>query len=376
MNQVKPLHIVFLTQWYPNSKDPQNGVFIQKHAKALSKFHQVTVLYVRSEEGLDDYEEHTTTKRNGRLIQREFTYSAKKGPLGKMKAWKTAFSRIDEVDVVHLNVLDRDCVLWELWLKKRKVPFVIQEHASLYLKDYNKHSLFHFARKRLIKKAFRIIPVSEHLKENMLSKGLRGRYQVIPNIVNIPHPIERSNPTEPISLISVGDLVNSVKQFDQIIQALLEFDGPWTYDIVGDGEDREALEQLSEKLFSNDPNRSVKFLGRKTQKDVQKILPSYSVLISNSAFETFGLVVLEALASGVVVISRETGISNQYVVNGKNGWLMQSSEEVSEILRDYVRNPEQLDKILISKKDLKAFSPRKFRKQMYRIYDQMGLFLA
>lgn len=376
MKHIKPLHIVFLTQWYPNLEDPQNGVFVQKHAKALSKVHQITVLFVRACADTDQIEEHTKVKRQGRLIEREFNYSAKKGPLGKVRSWRMAFSRIDDLDVVHLNVLDRDCALWELWLKKRKVPFVIHEHASLYIKEYNKHSLFHYVRKRLIKKAFRVLPVSEMLKEKMLERGLHGRYQVVPNIVNIPYPIERSVPQKPLNIVSIGDLVNSVKQFDQIIQALIEYEGPWTYDIVGDGIDREALKLLANSLFSNDPTRTVRFLGRKTQMEVQKLLPSYSVLISNSTYETFGLVVLEALASGVVVISRKTGISNQYVEHGKNGWLIESSAEIPKLLRNYLSHTEQLDKILMSKKNLKAFSPKMFRKQIHRIYDQMGLFIA
>jgi len=38
-------HILVLTKWYPNRLDPQLGIFIQKHLRAISQFQKVTVFY-------------------------------------------------------------------------------------------------------------------------------------------------------------------------------------------------------------------------------------------------------------------------------------------------------------------------------------------
>jgi hypothetical protein len=40
--------------WYPNRRDPIDGIFIKKHAEAVSGFCDVSVLYIRSDPMLKD----------------------------------------------------------------------------------------------------------------------------------------------------------------------------------------------------------------------------------------------------------------------------------------------------------------------------------
>ena len=42
----KPIKVLFLPKWYPDRNDPQNGVFIRKHAEAVSGYCDVKVLRV------------------------------------------------------------------------------------------------------------------------------------------------------------------------------------------------------------------------------------------------------------------------------------------------------------------------------------------
>ena len=57
--------ILFLTEWYPNKFDPQLGVFVQKHAKAISKYCNINVVYTCADENLKTKYETVTSDKNG-----------------------------------------------------------------------------------------------------------------------------------------------------------------------------------------------------------------------------------------------------------------------------------------------------------------------
>ena len=43
------MRILFTTAWYPNRKDAGDGVFIQKHARAVARLNDVAVLMVQTD---------------------------------------------------------------------------------------------------------------------------------------------------------------------------------------------------------------------------------------------------------------------------------------------------------------------------------------
>ena len=78
------------------------------------------------------------------------------------------------------------------------------------------------------------------------------------------------------------------------LDAFLKLDLPGTKVMVGDGPDRARLE-------ANYPD--VKFLGAQFGEELAKIYASADVFVFPSRTETFGLVLLEALASGLPIAS-------------------------------------------------------------------------
>ena len=50
----KSFNIWMITKWYPNTEDPQFGIFIQKHARAISRYNKISVLYIHSSNNLSD----------------------------------------------------------------------------------------------------------------------------------------------------------------------------------------------------------------------------------------------------------------------------------------------------------------------------------
>ncbi|MHA3083934.1 glycosyltransferase family 4 protein [Acinetobacter sp. ANC 5383] len=85
--------------------------------------------------------------------------------------------------------------------------------------------------------------------------------------------------------------------------------------IVGDGPDKERLQQL-------DPEQQVIFMGNLTGQRLAEAYASSDVFVFASRVETFGNVVLEAMASGLPVLAYDYACAHAYVQNEQSGWLI------------------------------------------------------
>ena len=93
--------------------------------------------------------------------------------------------------------------------------------------------------------------------------------------------------------------------------------------IVGDGPLRGELQSQAKHLGSN----KVQFLSGKTHEELKTIYASSDIFAAPSVTakdgdqEGFGLVMLEAMASGLPVVANDSGGISQLIENGVNGLL-------------------------------------------------------
>jgi N-acetyl-alpha-D-glucosaminyl L-malate synthase BshA len=85
---------------------------------------------------------------------------------------------------------------------------------------------------------------------------------------------------------------------------------------VGDGPDRPMAEELARELGICD---DIRFVGR--QEQMEDILAIADLFLLTSEYESFGLAALEAMASGVPVISTNAGGLPEINVDGVTGYL-------------------------------------------------------
>lgn len=87
------------------------------------------------------------------------------------------------------------------------------------------------------------------------------------------------------------------------------------------------------------------FLGK--QDDVVKYYNTMDVFCSTSLTETTGLTILEAMSSGLTVISTKVGIAKQIIKNNKNGFLIEKQDpnQIVKILNKLYRNKKKLKEI-------------------------------
>lgn len=92
--------------------------------------------------------------------------------------------------------------------------------------------------------------------------------------------------------------------------------------IVGDGPDRERLE----KLFANTPTVFTGFLHGE---ELSQAYASADAFVFPSVSETLGLVILEAMASGLPVLAARSGPTLEQIQDGVNGLLFDVDDESS-----------------------------------------------
>jgi glycosyltransferase involved in cell wall biosynthesis len=122
-----------------------------------------------------------------------------------------------------------------------------------------------------------------------------------------------------VSILTVSGLIE-VKKIDITLEALsrLGSEIDWTYTIIGDGEKRQQLEKLVLQLGISD---RVRFKGALPRQKVIEEMECSHIFVLVSILESFGLVYLEAMATGnIVIASKGEGIDG-VIRDEKNGFL-------------------------------------------------------
>lgn len=107
------------------------------------------------------------------------------------------------------------------------------------------------------------------------------------------------------------------------------------------------VKKISEMISTKNIDCCVKFIGSKPH----HILPFYycasDIVVMPSAYESFGLVVLEAMACQSAVIASKVGGLKYLIKDNKNGRLFKNGdkEDLGKIIWEVVNNPSQQKKI-------------------------------
>ncbi|OTG68606.1 glycosyl transferase [Acinetobacter sp. ANC 4470] len=139
-------------------------------------------------------------------------------------------------------------------------------------------------------------------------------------------------------LLYVGRL-SPEKEIDVLVSAYLAMKQTAKHDIklviVGDGPERSRLEMLSQ-------GHGVVFTGVLTGSNLAQAYASANVFVFASQVETFGNVVLEAMASGLPIIAYDYACAHLHVKHAETGWLSPLGNVTSLIQSIYTlpNNPQ------------------------------------
>ena len=209
------------------------------------------------------------------------------------------------------------------------VPFVLTEHSSSVNNDFD--SMRKFEMRRIVSGSDACIAVSAQLALDLSVNypSHLGKWKCIPNLVNPEFlAIElRKNeaPKLTFSIIAVAFLTKN-KRIDLLLRAFaLAFKGESqvTLQIVGSGIEFSRLQRLSREL---NISRQISFLGSLSRRRVISTVTNSDALVLTSQYETFGVVLVEALALGKPVIATRCGGPESIVRDGIDGYLVPTGD--------------------------------------------------
>lgn len=212
-----------------------------------------------------------------------------------------------------------------------KIPYVIYGRGSdVYLPGW----FTKLTAKGILKNASAVIALTEHMKDAMQAIYSRDVI-IVPNGINLNEIAEREaeggNPGKRI--LFVGRL-HPVKGAQYLLGAMsiVHRELPEAKLIlVGDGEEREHLETLTDNLGIRE---CVEFAGRVPHEKVQEYMNQAEIFVLPSLSEGFPVTILEAMASGLPVIATRVGGIPDIIGDGMNGYLTdpKNQEQIAEAL--------------------------------------------
>lgn len=238
-------------------------------------------------------------------------------------------------DVIHSHLFEAEI--------SPRVPFLKNcryfSHAHWNTKELTKPSLKHFFSKqgiinfyeyRFILKLYKkckneFITISQHTslfyQHNLPS--LKNRVHYLQNAIQFSRFSnliqEKRSIHGPLKIVSVGSLNVRKNQFFQIeIAKELRIRGiDFTLNIIGDGAIRA---QLAELIETNSLNENVFLVGLTNH--VEEYLKQSDLFIHTAKYEPFGLVIVEAMASGLPVLCYDGGGNSELISDNENGFLI------------------------------------------------------
>lgn len=140
------------------------------------------------------------------------------------------------------------------------------------------------------------------------------------------------------TILHVGR-VSFEKEIDMVIRAVSRIDAQLL--IAGKGPAKEDLERLVAEMGLGD---KVRFLGFVPDEELPRLYNAVDMVVSASKFETQGLTILEAMASGKPVACRNGRAFAEIVQDGVNGYLFDDDDGCVQAIERCLEAPEDVRK--------------------------------
>ena len=373
------MKVLFLTDWYPTSDRIANGIFVREHAKAARTAGvDVTVLHIPSQGDSGRRLWAMTQERDENLTEGFATYRVGHRSIrlpGRLRRLSTALSYPLYIwsvvracrrlrasgyrpDLIHAHVFSAGVPAVVVG-KLTGTPVVITEHYTAFPERTLSRSavrMAHFAFGR----SAAVLPVCLFLQKGIEAYGIHCRFEIVPNAVDaaVFHPAEGPMGGDgPKRLLFVGALEpTEQKGFPTLLAALAllgELRSDWRLDVVGDGPLRTDYER---RVAESPVSAAIAFRGMLTKSDLAELMRHSDVFVLPSRIENLPCVVIEAMASGLPVVSTTVGGIPE-MVSELEGILVAPDDPtaLAAALDSVLSNPAAFDRAGISARAVARF---------------------
>lgn len=381
------MHILVIPSWYPHFHGDVGGSFFREQTIALKKNkYSVGVIYpqVRSLKDLKgiflkpygihkEIDEFIPTFRYHTVNFFPKFHKINKARWIKMgiKLFDEYISKYGKPDIIHAHSLLNASYLANEIYKKYGIPFVITEHSSAFARGLVSNTIKDDLTE-VIYNAKKCLAVSKVFCQYLERTFKGSKWMYIPNIVNndfLKFDFKYDN--QNFEIINVCFL-NENKRVDILLKAFAQallYNPNMILKIGGDGPDRIRLENIAEELKIS---QNVNFLGMLSREQVKFEISKASTFILSSEYETFGVVLIEALALGKPVIATKCGGPESIIVP-EVGYLVEknSVDDLAKAIIDLYDNYTKFNQLKIREYCKENFSEEAIVNKLTTVYQNV-----
>lgn len=334
MKEKGTLSIAHITPYYYPSIGGVETVVKALSEGLASRNHHVEVLTSNR-----DHKNETCEKRNKHELINGVTVNRFQSllHLGHMSFAPELYTYLNKhhFDIYHFHCIRQpQTILCPLIAKRKGIATIMHAHShfrSTSVKTLLYNGFDKLAFPLIYNKLSQIIAITQEEKQELLYRGIdQDRISVIPNSVPDTYfiPIETDSFIQKYDLadrdiiLYIGHLVEG-KGIDLCIQSMPEIvrsDDNALLLIIGPDMGRiDELQQMARNLCVE---KHIKWIGRVSEHEKRQALQASHFLTLPSFYEAFGLVLVEAMASGKPVIAAHSPGPDHIISHNKDGYLI------------------------------------------------------
>jgi len=368
------MNILLLTHSYPDVKNKWRGVFVQEQVKALSIKHDVIAVCFKVDYShfapFSDYS--FLKKQSERITEYEVTINKSFPVITQAKYLSNTYRFIEEeilkhikIDLIHSHFSYPSGFLGTIIQKRKKIPCIITEHT--WIKKYFRSRIHKQCVLYALKYSSGVVSVSNALKDD-ISLFCSRNVSVIPNVIEVDKfYLSEKHDHKTLNLGILGGMGNFRKGLDILIKSVsILKDMDLIVHIGGDGILLEKFKTLSKEsgVFEK-----CKFYGEILTEHIPDFYSRLDIFVLASRDETFGVVIVEAMASGLPVIATDCGGPKE-IITRDTGLLVEKEnpEELASAIKYMSENLHFYNKDSIRKYAEEKYGQKSFVESITHFY--------
>lgn len=367
--------ILIITSWYPNKKSAYSGIFIQEQAKVLSRDYSIIVVAIKV-----DYNrfspciKYEVKKQNNGSLEEIRLTVLKSFPVYNQFNFFAAVQRFltkefkdTKIDLIHSHVSYPAGVAAYFFSRVQKIPFILTEHYGGFTGLFR--TWFHKKLALLALRNANLVTTVSRASKEIMSRYIDNEITVIPNMIDVSKFSIKKTKSDVINAGFMGGLNTDVKGLDILLQAAAKMKNyNIMFHIAGGGELLEFYKQMAADLKIAE--RCI-FYGALKPEETPAFYNKLNFFILPSRRESFGVVLLEALASGLPIVASKCGGPEEIVTNDV-GILVEKDNPVAMAagLLKMIKEINNYSPDLLRREAEQRFGAERLRKEIEVIYEE------
>lgn len=382
------MHVLIIPSWYPSNPGDVVGSFFREQAQALARAScQVGVIYPQfrslqqfrtvwsgpygifmdSDEGIPTLRYHSMSWFP-RMPKLQAAQWIKYG----LRLYAEYTKKYGKPDVIHAHSLLYGGCLASAISQSEGVPFVVTEHSTAFTRDTlnTKQRALAYEAARMASRRLAVSAEFCRLLGKYFGVGATS-WSPLPNIVRhdfLSAPLMLKGKGGGFVFFHVS-LLDAKKSVDTLIRAYAKAFiscADVTLKIGGDGQERRRLEALTGEL---NISRKVHFLGSLSREEVLEQMQKCDAFVLSSKYETFGVVLIEALALGKPVVATKCG-GPESIVRDEDGILVPVDDvpKLADGLKEMRWRYSSYDPVELRRSCADRFSEKAVTDQLIDVY--------